>query len=154
MPVVTLFTYGKDQTGNTVSAISLATFLGLTKNKKTLLLSTGYRDKTVSESFWPVEEKKKSLFGGNANVPKPNIFQRGIDDLDKFSMCPGNGIAHTEGFFKPAQMKTAFSSQASHTDDQFISLPLLINLCGKDHKVSPSCPHERGSTRYADYTSN
>ena len=58
MPVVTLFTYGKDQTGNTVSAISLATFLGLTKNKKTLLLSTGYRDKTVSESFWPVEEKK------------------------------------------------------------------------------------------------
>ena len=83
MPVVTLFTYGKDQTGNTVSAISLATFLGLTKNKKTLLLSTGYRDKTVSESFWPVEEKKKSLFGGNANVPKPNIFQRGIDDLDR-----------------------------------------------------------------------
>lgn len=83
MPVVTLFTYGKDQTGNTVSAISLATFLGLTKNKKTLLLSTGYRDKTVSESFWPVEEKKKSLFGGNANAPKPNIFQRGIDDLDR-----------------------------------------------------------------------
>ena len=83
MPVVTLFTYGKDQTGNTVSAISLATFLGLTKNKKTLLLSTGYRDKTVSESFWHVEEKKKSLFGGNANVPKPNIFQRGIDDLDR-----------------------------------------------------------------------
>ena len=48
-----------------------------------MLLSTGYRDKTVSESFWPVEEKKKSLFGGNANVPKPNIFQRGIDDLDR-----------------------------------------------------------------------
>lgn len=83
MPVVTLYTYGKDQTGNTVSAISLATFLGLTKNKKTLLLSTGFRDRTVSESFWPVEEKKKSIFAGNSNMPKQNIFQRGIDDLDR-----------------------------------------------------------------------
>lgn len=83
MPVVTLYTYGKDQTGNTVSAISLATFIGLTKNKKTLLLSTGYKDKTVSESFWPIVEQKKSIFGGNTNMPKQNIFQRGIDDLDR-----------------------------------------------------------------------
>lgn len=83
MPVVTFYTYGKDQTGNTVSAISLSTFLGITKNKKTLLLSTGYKDKTVYESFWPVEDKKKSLFSTNVKVQKTNIFQRGIDDLER-----------------------------------------------------------------------
>lgn len=84
MPVVTFYTYGKDQTGNTVSAISLSTFLGITKNKKTLFLSTGYKDKTVYESFWPpVEDKKKSLFSTNVKVQKPNIFQRGIDDLER-----------------------------------------------------------------------
>lgn len=59
-------------------------------------------------------------------------------------MCPGNGIAHTEGFFKPAQMTTAFSNQASHTDDQFISLPLLINPCGRDRKVCPLMPSRAG----------
>lgn len=83
MPVVTLFTHGKDQTGNTVSAILLATFLGLTKNKKTLLLSTGFRDRTVRESFWPIVEKKKSFFTGNTNTASANIFQSGIDDLDR-----------------------------------------------------------------------
>ena len=72
MPVVTFYTHGKDQTGNTVSAISLATFLGVTQNKKTLFISTAYKDRTPRESFWPVEEKKKSgLFGPNTQSITP-----------------------------------------------------------------------------------
>lgn len=80
MPVVAFYTHCKDQTGNTVSAIALATYLGITQNKKTLLISTAYKDKTVRESFWTVEEKKKSgLFGPNTQV----ISQSGIEDLDR-----------------------------------------------------------------------
>lgn len=85
MAVITFYTHGKDQTGNTVSAISFATFLGLTKNKKTLLISTGYKDNTVSESLWPIEKQRKSFFADAMQkyAPKQEVFQRGIDSLDR-----------------------------------------------------------------------
>ena len=34
MAVVAFYTNGKDQTGNTVSALSLATYIGIVQNKK------------------------------------------------------------------------------------------------------------------------
>ena len=80
MAVVTFYTNGKDQTGNTTSAIALATYLGITKNKKTLLLSTSFNDDTVRRAFWPEQAKKRSgLFGPNTNLTSEN----GIEGLDR-----------------------------------------------------------------------
>ena len=80
MAVVTFYTDGKDQTGNTTSAMSLATYLGITKNKKTLLISTSFNDGTVRKAFWPEQERKRSgLFGPNTSVTSEN----GIEGLDR-----------------------------------------------------------------------
>ena len=81
MPVVSFFTGGKDQAGNTVSAIAFATYLGVTQNKKTLLVSTAYKDKTMQEAFWPSEEIKNRAFL-KEQAPK-GIGQSGIEDLDR-----------------------------------------------------------------------
>ena len=80
MPVITFYSSCKQETGNTVSAILLATYLGITKNKKILLISTGLNDTTVKDSLWPIEQKKKSgLFGPNTSI----ISQNGVEELDR-----------------------------------------------------------------------
>ena len=78
---ITFFTNGRDQAGNTVSTIALATYLGITQNKKTLLMSTAYKDKTMIESFWAPEENKRILLQG-VKAPQ-GISQSGIQDLDR-----------------------------------------------------------------------
>ena len=80
MSVIAFYTNSKDQTGNTISAISLATYLGITKNKKTLFISTALNDNTVREALWPAKKKKRSgLFGPNTSV----ISENGIEGLDR-----------------------------------------------------------------------
>ena len=78
MPVVTFYTYGKEQVGNTVSAIAFSTYLGITKNQKTLLVSTSFNDTTIQRSFWPPESKNKKI-----NIPKSGLSQSGIEELDR-----------------------------------------------------------------------
>lgn len=79
MSIIAFYTNGKDQTGNTLSAMSLATYLGITQNKKTLLISTSLNDSTVKEAFWPEPKKKTGLFGANTSV----ISENGIEGLDR-----------------------------------------------------------------------
>ena len=78
MPIVTFYTHGKEQTGNTVSAIVFATYLGITKNQKTLLVSTSFNDSTISDSFWPRVSKNKKR-----QVNDLGIAQSGIEELDR-----------------------------------------------------------------------
>lgn len=80
MAVVTFYTNGKEETGNTVSAMALATYMGITKNKKTLLISTALNDNTIREGLWPNKVKKMSgLFGPNTNA----VADNGIEGLDR-----------------------------------------------------------------------
>lgn len=82
MSVITFYTSCKEETGNTVSALAYGTYLGITENKKTLLISTGLNDNTMAESLWPVQRKKMSgLFGPNTNL----ISQNGMEDLDRMA---------------------------------------------------------------------
>ena len=80
MAVITFYPSCDKETGNTIAAIAFATFLGITKNKKTLLISTGLNDTTVKESLWVSEQKKRSgLFGPNTT----SVAQNGIEELDR-----------------------------------------------------------------------
>ena len=80
MAVITFYTNGEDQVGNTTSAMALATYLGITKNKRTLLISTSLNDETVRKAFWPEERKRRSgLFGPNTQMTVEN----GIEGLDR-----------------------------------------------------------------------
>lgn len=80
MAVITFYPSCDKETGNTIAAVAFATFLGITKNKKTLLISTGLNDTTVKESLWASEQKKRSgLFGPNTT----SMAQNGIEELDR-----------------------------------------------------------------------
>lgn len=82
MAVVAFYTNGKDQTGNTVSAISLATYMGIVQNKRTLFISTALNNNEVKRALWPVQTKKRSgLFGPNTNSASVN--DNGIEGLDR-----------------------------------------------------------------------
>ena len=80
MAAITFYTAGKEQTGNTVATICFATYLGITHNKKNLLIATGMNEETISSSFWPPRKEKKSgLFGPNLN----SVSQNGIEELNR-----------------------------------------------------------------------
>ena len=80
MAIITFYTDGKDQTGNTTSAMALATYLGIVHNKKTLLISTSFNDNQLKEALWQNQNKKKSgLFGPNNS----SVNDNGIEGLDR-----------------------------------------------------------------------
>lgn len=82
MAVVAFYTNGRDQTGNTVSAISLATYMGIVQNKRVLFISTSLNNSEIRRALWPIQTKKKSgLFGTNTNSDSVN--DNGIEGLDR-----------------------------------------------------------------------
>ena len=82
MSVIAFHTSGKDQAGNTTSAISVATYMGITQNKSTLLISTSLNNNEYKKAFWPSHTKSKSgLFGPNTNNVAVN--DNGIEGLDR-----------------------------------------------------------------------
>ena len=82
MSVITFYTNCKDQTGNTVSAISLATYMGIVQNKRTLFISTSFNNNEIKMALWPERKSNKSgLFGPNTNMASVN--DNGIEGLDR-----------------------------------------------------------------------
>ena len=81
MAIISFYSSCKNETGNTVSALAYATFLGITRNKKTLYVSTGLNDNTAVESLWSSQGNVKSgLFGPNTGKSTQN---NSIEELDR-----------------------------------------------------------------------
>lgn len=82
MATIAFYTNGRDQAGNTTSAISLATYNGIIQNKRTLFISTAFNNSEIRKALWPVQTKKKlGLFGPNTNTLSTN--DNGIEGLDR-----------------------------------------------------------------------
>ena len=82
MSVVAFYTCGKDQTGNTASAISLATYMGIVQNKRVLFISTALNNSEIKKALWPPQTVKKGLFGMNTNYGA-GVNDNGIEGLDR-----------------------------------------------------------------------
>lgn len=81
MAIISFYSCCENETGNTVSAVTYATFLGITKNKKTLLISTGVNDSTVADALWTTKTTMRSgLFGPNTGK---SAQTNSIEDLDR-----------------------------------------------------------------------
>lgn len=89
MSVVTFWNDKKEQTGKTLSAVAVATYMAIEHNYKILVISTGFNDKTLDNCFWKEKKAKKNfgIFGPNTNVAMEN----GIEGLSK--MVKSNKIA-------------------------------------------------------------
>ena len=82
MAVIAFYTSCKEQTGNTVSAISLATYMGIVQNKRTLFISTSLNNNEIKTALWPKQAKKKlGLFDSDINAT--NVNENGIEGLDR-----------------------------------------------------------------------
>ena len=83
MSVIAFYTNGKDQTGNTVSAISLATYTGIVQNKRTLFISTSLNNNEIKKALWPTPKTKKiGLLGMSAEI-QTGVNDNGIEGLDR-----------------------------------------------------------------------
>ena len=89
MSVVTFWNDKKEQTGKTLSAVAVATYMAIEHNYKILVISTGFNDKTLDNCFWKEKKAKKNfgIFGPNTNVAMEN----GIEGLSK--MVKSNKIS-------------------------------------------------------------
>lgn len=84
MAIISFYTNGKRETGNTIATIALATYLAFNKNQRILAVSTGWKDMTMNECFWTDEvEKKKAGIFGNSQKSASVAAETGVDGLDR-----------------------------------------------------------------------
>lgn len=80
MPIITFWNSAKEQTGQTISAVSLATNMAIQQNIKILLISTSLNDNTMKDCLWTEKPSMlSSIFGANVNL----VNQNGIEGLDR-----------------------------------------------------------------------
>lgn len=81
MSIITFKSNSNKETGNTSSAIAVATYMSIQHNMKILLISTSFNDDTIRESFWN-ENNKKTMMSHGPNKSFSNI-QSGIEGLSR-----------------------------------------------------------------------
>lgn len=102
MSIVTFWNNGKEQTGKTLSAVAIATYMAIQHNYKILLVSTGHNDKTIDNCFWEDKKVKRNfgLFGPNTSV----AMQNGVEGLSQMArsnkISPENITNYTKVIFK------------------------------------------------------
>ena len=80
MAIVTFWNNTEEQCGTTSSSIALATYVASEHNVKVLLISTGFNDRIVKDSFLIEKKKSKlSLFSNNVS----GLENNGIEGLDR-----------------------------------------------------------------------
>lgn len=82
MPIITLWSKIGKETGQTGTAIALATEMAIDHNNKILLLSTNYNNDDIASAFWNYDKQRKglaSLLGGSKKVS----LESGIQGLAK-----------------------------------------------------------------------
>ena len=74
MSIVTFWNDERDQTGKTLTSISVATRMAIERNYRILLISTSFQDNTMKNCFWGDEvQKTLKLFGvKNNNIAVEN----------------------------------------------------------------------------------
>lgn len=81
MSVITFWNNGKEQTGKTAAIAAIATYLSIEHNYKILIVTTGYKDETLTNCFWKTKKEKQNMgiFGPNTNV----AMEDGVEALNK-----------------------------------------------------------------------
>lgn len=131
MSIVTFWNNGKEETGKTLAIAAIATYMAIEHNYKILVISTGYKEKTLKNCFW--EEKKirrnLGLFGPNTNI----ALEEGITGLSK--VMNSNRLSaeditnYTKIVFKERlEVLQSFSGEKIEYDNLKQLYPDIINL--------------------------
>ncbi len=84
MAIITVWNGTKEQCGNTLTSVALATQMAIDHNIKVLLISTSLNDKVLKECFWKEKAKKQTstIFSG-VMMPPMGIEKSGVEGLDR-----------------------------------------------------------------------
>ena len=52
MAIISFWGNDEKETGQTLSVVAIGTEMAIDHNKKILIISTGYKDKTMEDCFW------------------------------------------------------------------------------------------------------
>ena len=75
MPIITFMSYDGKETGNTSAAIAISTYMSIEHNMKVLLISTGFNEDTLRESFWEDSPRQQ--------VAQNTVITNGIEGLSR-----------------------------------------------------------------------
>lgn len=131
MSIVTFWSNGKEETGKTLSIAAIATYMAIEHNYKILVLSTGYKDKTLKNCFWEEKKIRKNLglFGPNTDI----ALEEGITGLAKVMnsnrLTAEDITNYTKIVFKDRlEILQSFSGEKSDYDNIKQIYPDIINL--------------------------
>ena len=134
MSVVTFWNDKKEQTGKTLSAVAVATYMAIEHNYKILVISTGFNDKTLDNCFWKEKKAKKNfgIFGPNTNVAMEN----GIEGLSKMvksnKISPESITNYTRIIFKDTlEILQSFKGNRENYEEVKEHYVDVINLANK-----------------------
>lgn len=134
MSVVTFWNDKKEQTGKTLSAVAVATYMAIEHNYKILVISTGLNDKTLDNCFWKEKKAKKNfgIFGPNTNVAMEN----GIEGLSKMvksnKISPESITNYTRIIFKDTlEILQSFKGNRENYEEVKEHYVDVINLANK-----------------------
>lgn len=134
MSVVTFWNDKKEQTGKTLSAVAVATYMAIEHNYKILVISTGFNDKTLDNCFWKEKKAKKNfgIFGPNTNVAMEN----GIEGLSKMvksnKISPESITNYTRIIFKDTlEILQSFKGSKENYEEVKENYVDVINLANK-----------------------
>ena len=134
MSVVTFWNDKKEQTGKTLSAVAVATYMAIEHNYKILVISTGLNDKTLDNCFWKEKKAKKNfgIFGPNTNVAMEN----GIEGLSKMvksnKISPESITNYTRIIFKDTlEILQSFKGSKENYEEVKEHYVDVINLANK-----------------------
>lgn len=78
MAVVSFWGNSRKETGQTLSVAAIATAMGIEHNYKTLVISTGFREKTIESCFWKMNnatDKRRTITQPNTRIVMNNGFE-------------------------------------------------------------------------------
>lgn len=134
MSVITFWNNGKEQSGKTISMVSIATFMAIEHNIKILLISTGHQDEVLNNCFWKPKKEKKNMgiFGPNTNL----AMEDGIEGLSKMvkanRLQPENITNYAKIVFKDRlEILQGCSGSSTQYDEVKKTYPEIINLANK-----------------------
>ena len=122
MAIITFISNGKEQTGKTLSAAAIATYMAIQHNMKILLISTANDSSTLNNCFFPKQRNKI--------VPQNNMFGRRMNGIDNMQtgmsglikMARANKIEpqtirnYTKVIFKDSVLEVLFSGNELKED--------------------------------------
>ncbi len=131
MSVITFWNNSREETGKTSAIAAIVTHMAIEHNYKILVVSTGYKDKTLDRCFWEERKVKKNLglFGPNTNT----AMEEGVVGLETIiksnKLSPEQITNYTKIVFKDRlEILPTFKGEKLEYDEIKQYYPDMINL--------------------------